>query len=39
MEPVYTQLKVQDYFEREDGKPFDKSIFYESGEGPSFNLS
>ena len=31
--PVYTQLKVQDYFEREDGKPFDKSAFYKSGQG------
>lgn len=32
-EPVYTQIKVQDYFERLDGKPFDKSAFYESGKG------
>jgi len=32
-EPVYTQLEVDEYFEREDGKPFDKSAFYESGAG------
>lgn len=32
-EPVYTQLKVQDYYARKDGKPFDKSAFYESGKG------
>ena len=32
-EPVYTQLKVKDYFEREDGQPFNKSAFYENGEG------
>ena len=32
-EPVYIQLKVGDYFERLDGKPFDKSAFYESGKG------
>jgi len=32
-EPVYTQLKVQHYFSREDGQSFNKSEFYESGEG------
>ena len=32
-EPVYTQLNVKDYFAREDGKPFDKLAFYESGKG------
>jgi alanine dehydrogenase len=31
--PVYTQLKVQDYFEPEDGTAFNKSKFYESGKG------
>lgn len=31
--PVCTQLKVNDYFAREDGKPFDKNTFFESGEG------
>jgi len=31
--PVYTQLKVKDYFAREDGKTFDENTFYESGEG------
>lgn len=30
--PVYTQLKVENYFEREDGQKFDKNAFYESGE-------
>jgi alanine dehydrogenase len=32
-EPVFTQLKVQDYFERADGAKFDKSAFYKSGAG------
>ncbi len=32
-EPVFTQLKVKDYFAREDGKAFDKSAFYKSGKG------
>jgi saccharopine dehydrogenase (NAD+, L-lysine-forming) len=32
-EPVYSQLNVDDYFEREDGKPFDKKAFYASGKG------
>jgi len=32
-EPVFTQLKVQDYFARADGKPFDKPEFYKSGKG------
>jgi len=31
--PVFTQLKVKDYYAREDGKPFDKGAFYESGKG------
>jgi alanine dehydrogenase len=31
--PVFTQLKVGDYFAREDGSPFDKAAFFESGEG------
>ncbi len=32
-EPVFTQLEVHDYYERTDGKPFDKKAFYQSGEG------
>lgn len=32
-EAVFTQLKVDDYFAREDGQPFDKSAFFESGAG------
>ena len=32
-EPVYTQLKAQHYFKRADGKDFDRSAFFESGEG------
>lgn len=32
-EPVYAQLKVEDYYAREDGQPFDKEAFFESGEG------
>ena len=32
-EPVYTQLKIENYFEREDESLFDKSAFYESGKG------
>lgn len=31
-EPVFTQLEVEDYYERRDGKPFDKSEFYETPE-------
>ena len=32
-QPVFTQLEVDDYFDRADGEPFDKFAFYESGEG------
>jgi alanine dehydrogenase len=32
-EPVYTHLDINDYNERTDGKPFDKKVFYNSGEG------
>ncbi len=32
-EPVYTQLKAQDYYAREDGQSFDRHAFFESGEG------
>lgn len=32
-EPVYSQLEVDDYFEREDKTAFNKSAFYKSGEG------
>ncbi|MFK8044434.1 MAG: NAD(P)-dependent oxidoreductase [Crocinitomicaceae bacterium] len=32
-EPVYTQLEVDDYFAKENGEPFDKYAFYESGDG------
>lgn len=31
--PCFTHLNVEDYNERQDGKEFDKSLFYESGEG------
>jgi len=31
--PVYTQLEAQDYFAREDGNEFDRSVFFKSGEG------
>lgn len=31
--PVFTQLAVEDYTARDDGKPFDKDEFYISGEG------
>lgn len=30
--PVYTQLEVEDYYARRDGKPFDKSVFYKHPE-------
>jgi len=32
-EPVYTQLKVEDYYAKADGSDFDKSAFFKSGEG------
>lgn len=32
-EPVFTQLEVDDYFEKVDGSTFDKYAFYESGLG------
>lgn len=32
-EPVFTHLKVQDYFAKADGSEFIKSDFFESGEG------
>lgn len=32
-EPVYTQLRVEDYYAKADGSAFDKSAFFESGEG------
>ena len=32
-EPVFTQLEVNDYFERQDGQTFNKQAFYQSGEG------
>lgn len=32
-EPVYTQLEVEDYNERLDGKPFVKEEFYKSAKG------
>lgn len=32
-EPIFSQLFVDDYNEREDGKAFDRSAFYKSGEG------
>ncbi|MGV6861043.1 MAG: NAD(P)-dependent oxidoreductase [Putridiphycobacter sp.] len=32
-EPVFTQLKVEHYFAKADGGPFDKEAFYESGAG------
>ena len=31
--PVFTQLNVEDYNERIDGKPFNKTEFYQSGRG------
>lgn len=31
-EPVFTQLEVEDYFARKDGKPFDKYEFYSTPE-------
>jgi saccharopine dehydrogenase (NAD+, L-lysine-forming) len=31
--PVFTHLNVEDYNEREDGKPFEKADFYSSGKG------
>ena len=32
-EPVFTHLNVDNYNEREDGKPFDKGAFYRDGTG------
>jgi saccharopine dehydrogenase (NAD+, L-lysine-forming) len=32
-EPVFTQLKVEDYFARADGAPFNKKAFFQSGDG------
>lgn len=32
-EPVLTHLKLGDYYAREDGKPFDRNAFFESGKG------
>ncbi|MFK8039543.1 MAG: NAD(P)-dependent oxidoreductase [Crocinitomicaceae bacterium] len=32
-QPVFTQLEVDDYFEKANGEIFDKYAFYESGEG------
>lgn len=32
-QPVFTQLSVEDYTERNDKKPFDRDSFYENGEG------
>lgn len=32
-EPVYTQLEVNDYFEREDGQPFTRKEFYANNQG------
>jgi hypothetical protein len=32
-EPVYTQLEAEDYFSREDGKEFNRSAFFKSGDG------
>lgn len=31
--PVFTHLKAQHYYAREDGQPFDRDAFFESGEG------
>lgn len=32
-EPVFSQLNVQDYFKREDGKPFSRKDFYADNQG------
>lgn len=32
-QPVFTQLEVNEYFDKANGEPFDKYAFYESGEG------
>lgn len=32
-EPVFSQLNVQDYFKREDGKPFSRKDFYANNQG------
>lgn len=32
-EPVYTQLKVEHYYAKADGSTFNKSAFFENGEG------
>lgn len=32
-EPVFTHLKVNDYFAREDGAAFDKAAFFDNGAG------
>ena len=36
--PVYTQLEVNDYVKRVDGKPFEKSIFFNDPNGHSSNF-
>ncbi len=36
--PVYTQLEVNDYIKRVDGKPFEKSIFFNDPSGHSSNF-
>ena len=36
--PVYTQLEVNDYVRRVDGKPFEKSIFFNDPSGHSSNF-
>lgn len=32
-EPVFTHLRVENYFAKENGQPFDKKAFFQSGEG------
>ena len=32
-EPVFTQLRVEDYFAKADGSEFNKAAFFENGEG------
>jgi len=37
-EVVYTQLNVQDYFKRQDGKPFIRKDFYQDNQGYESNF-
>mgnify|MGYP000315482361 CR=1 FL=1 len=37
-EAVFTQINVQDYFKRKDGKPFTRKEFYQNSEGYESNF-